>query len=124
MLPTEVTVALSVALAVLLTLIGYRLLTSSRVPPDERERRRRAVLAAYGKMGDATLLDVQDGVLVYAYQVRGVEYTASQDVSRLVGYLPADLSAIGPVAVKYDPKNPANSIMLAEEWRGLRLRAS
>jgi len=34
--------------------------------------------------------------------------------------LPADLSAISPVAVKYDPRNPANSIVIAEEWTGLR----
>ena len=33
-----------------------------------------------------------------------------------------DLSGLGPVAVKYDPRNPANSIVLAEEWSGLRLK--
>jgi hypothetical protein len=31
-----------------------------------------------------------------------------------------DLSTIGPVSVKYDARNPANSIVLAENWSGLR----
>jgi hypothetical protein len=50
-----------------------------------------------------------------------VEYTASQDISALQEQVPADLSgAIGPIYVKYDARNPANSIVLAEEWNGLR----
>lgn len=122
MLPTHVTLALAGALVVLLALIGFQLWKKSRVTPEERERRRRDHLAAYGKMGDATLLDVQDGILLYAYLVRGVEYTASQDVSPLTPQMPADLSTLGAVGVKYDPKNPANSIVLAEQWSGLRLR--
>ena len=73
-----------------------------------------------GKMGDANLVDIQDGLLVYSYAVRGVEYTASQDVSQLKTFLPADFSSCAHVAVKYDPRNPANSIVLAEEWSGLR----
>jgi hypothetical protein len=31
------------------------------------------------------------------------------------------LSDLGPVSVKYDPRNPANSIVVSEEWSGLRL---
>jgi hypothetical protein len=27
---------------------------------------------------------------------------------------------IGPVSVKYDPRNPANSIVISEQWNGLR----
>src|SRR5690242_768300 len=122
MLPTNVTLALVGALAILLALIGFRLWKNSRITPEEREQRRRNMLAAHGKMGDATLVDVHEGVLVYAYLVRGVEYTASQDVTRLTPQMPPDLSALGVVAVKYDPKNPANSIVLAEQWSGLRTK--
>jgi hypothetical protein len=122
MLPTNVTLALAGALAILLALIGFQLWKRSRVTPEERERQRRTMLAAHGKMGDATLLEVQDGLLVYAYLVRGVEYTASQDITRLTPQMPPDLSALGVVAVKYDPKNPANSIVLAEQWSGLRVK--
>ena len=68
----------------------------------------------------ATLVEIRDDLVFYSYAVRGVEYTASQDVSRLADRLPNDLSAMGAVSVKYDPRNPANSIVIAEEWSGLR----
>src|SRR5213594_1337699 len=112
----QVTVALSLALVVLVSIIAYRVWKDARVSPEERERRRRAALAMYGKVNDASLVEVQEGMLVYAYLVRGVEYTAAQDVSRLTEYVPTDLSALGPVSVKYDPRNPANSILVAEQW--------
>ena len=121
MFPPEVTLALSIALVVLLAIIGYRFWKASRISPEERERKRRAQLAAHGKMGDANLLEIRDGVLLYGYIVRGVQYTASQDISRLTSYIPTDLSSLGPVAVKYEPRNPANSIVLSEEWSGLRV---
>ena len=77
------------------------------------------MLLAGGKLGDASLQDIQEDLLVYSYAVRGVEYTASQDISRLKAFLPADVALLGRVGVKYDPRNPANSIVLAEEWSGL-----
>ena len=115
----DVTLLLAVTLVVLLALIGYRKWQNSRVTPEERERRRRTLLAAHGKMADATLLEAREGLLFYAYMVRGMEYTASQDVSLLKAHLPAEFSAVGPVSVKYDPRKPANSIVLAESWSGL-----
>ena len=121
--PAEyVTLALAVLLVVLLSLIGYRAWKASRVPPEERERQRRLALVAIGKMGDATLVEFRDDHLFYSYDVRGVEYTASQDISGLKSRIPIDLSELGPVAVRYDPRNPANSIVLAEHWSGLRER--
>ena len=78
------------------------------------------MLLSAGKRADANLLDIRDGLLLYSYAVRGVEYTSSQDVSRLKAFLPDDLASLGPISVRYDPRNPANSIVLAEEWSGLR----
>jgi hypothetical protein len=72
-------------------------------------------------MGDAELVEVRDNLLFFTYAVRGVEYTASQDISGLMELLPQDLSSIVAVGVKYLPTNPANSIVLAEAWTGLRL---
>lgn len=115
-----VTVALGGVLAVLLALIAYRAWKRRRITPEERERRRRARLVSTGKMGDANLVDIRGQLLFYSYAVRGVEYTASQDVSLLLQRLPSDFSAVGAVSVKYDPRNPANSIVIAEEWTGLR----
>jgi hypothetical protein len=115
-----ITAALLGVLLVLLATIGARAWLSSRISPDDRERRRRLMLLSAGKRGDANLLEIQDGLLVYSYSVRGVEYTASQDVSKLLLFVPDDIASIGPICVKYDPRNPANSIVLAEEWSGLR----
>src|SRR5664279_4158137 len=116
-----VTLTLAIVLLVLVALIGYRAWRNSRVTTEERERRRRVALVARGKMGDATLVDVCDDLVFYSYAVRGVEYTACQDVSRLRPNMPADLSGVGPVSVKYDSRNPANSIVVAEAWTGLRI---
>jgi hypothetical protein len=93
----------------------------SGISAEELERRRRATLHARGKMGDATLVEVRENHVFYSYDVRGVEYTASQDVSALRAMLPADPSAVnGVVYVKYDARNPANSMILSEQWSGLR----
>ena len=97
-----------------------------RPTPDEIERRRRTVLHRAGKMGDGEIVDVEtaSASIVYSYSVAGVTYEASQDVRALQALLPPDvMTMVGPVSVKFDPRNPANSIVLCEEWSGLRSRA-
>jgi len=115
-----VTISLAAVLAVLLALIAYRWWKRRQITPEERERRRRVWLVSAGKMGDATLVEIRDHLVFYSYSVRGVEYLASQDISHLAELMPPDLSAVGPVAVKYDARNPANSIVIAEKWTGIR----
>jgi hypothetical protein len=115
-----VLLALAVVLAVAGAIVGYRAWKRSRIAPEEWERRRRSALVGRGKMSDAVLVEIRDDLLFYSYGVRGVEYTASQDVSMLQEYMPPDFSTIDAVSVKYDPRNPANSIVLAEQWSGLR----
>jgi hypothetical protein len=119
-LAEEITIALAIVLVTLLATVGYRRWLRSRVSPEEKERRRRAWLVATGKMGDAVLVEMRDTLLFYTYAVRGVEYTASQDIAPLAAKLPPGLSPNGAVSIKYDPRNPANSIVVAEEWSGLR----
>jgi hypothetical protein len=117
-----VTLSLTALLTVIIAALAYRAWKLSRISPAERERQRRATLVAQGKMGDATVVEFRGEHLFYTYDVRGVEYTASQDMSALKTYLPVDLSVLAShVLVKYDPRNPANSIVLAEEWSGLRV---
>jgi len=123
--PAEaVTVFLAGLLLALVAWAGYQAWKRRRVTPDERERLRRSLLAARGKLGDASLVDVRGDLVFYSYAIRGVEYTASQDVSTLRQYLPAEDTLSGPVWVRYDPKNPANSIVLAESWTGLRAKST
>jgi hypothetical protein len=98
-------------------LIAFRAWRRRRVTPDERERRRRANLVLHGKLTDATLVEIGQDVLFYSYIVRGVEYTASQDVSALRSLVPTGLGLAA--SVKFDARIPANSIVLAEQWSGL-----
>jgi hypothetical protein len=94
-----------------------------RAIPEEIERLRRTTIHREGKMGDGEILDVEGLSIVYTYSVAGVVYTASQDATNLEEKLPADrMSMVGPVSVKFIPRNPANSIVLCEEWSGLRNR--
>ncbi len=60
-------------------------------------------------------------VLLYRYQIAGVTYECAQDVSplpNLVRQLRVDL----PIQVRFDPRNPGNSIVVAEAWNGLRFQ--
>jgi hypothetical protein len=96
-----------------------------RHQPDanELERRRRAMLHGKGKIGDGEIVDVDGAVILYTYSVGGVEYTVGQDASAIEALLPGDrMRMVGPASVRFDPKNPPNSIVLCEEWSGLRLR--
>ena len=92
-----------------------------RRSPEEKERQRRLAIHREGRLGVATVIDVSDNVLFYTYSIRGVEYTASQDVSSFRDQLPEELGTlIGPATVKYMPRNPFNSILICEEWTGFR----
>ncbi|HEX3877470.1 MAG TPA: hypothetical protein VHW24_10820 [Bryobacteraceae bacterium] len=118
--PAEyITLILGTILVALAAAIGYRTWKASRISPEEVERRRRAVLVAQGKINDAQVVEFRDGFIFYSYAVGGVEYTASQDLTFLPAQPPKDFSSLS-VSVRYDPRNPANSIVAAEQWSGLR----
>ena len=89
--------------------------------PEKRERGRRLELHQRGRLGDALILEATESMLYYSYSVRGVQYQASQDISGLRDRLPEQPERlIGPASLKYSPRNPANSILICEEWSGLR----
>ena len=75
---------------------------------------------ANGLCGNARITEAGPDLIHYQYELSVVTYFASQDVSALLASLPADPTRlVGAVSVKYDLKNPANSIVLCEEWSGL-----
>jgi len=94
-----------------------------RRKPKDKEKLRRIEVNATGRLGDATITDITDEAIIYEYSVGGLTYTASQDISQLRELIPADSHRlIGRAAsFKYSTQNPANSILLCEEWSGLRL---
>jgi LPXTG-motif cell wall-anchored protein len=59
-------------------------------------------------------------LLYYTYSISGVTYETAQDVTGLEERLHLTRVAAGQTAsVKYDPSNPSNSILLADDWSGL-----
>ncbi len=99
-----------------------------RENPDEIERLRRNEVNACGRIGFGRILElaepVPDGpagpILLYEYEVAGVTYEAAQNVSAM-----AEIAAAAPflpgqtTSVKYDPKQPTNSILACEAWCGI-----
>ena len=89
--------------------------------PEKRERKRRLELHQHGRLGDALITEATDAMLYYSYSVGGVQYEASQDVSGLRSQLPPEPERlIGAAGLKYASRNPANSMLICEEWSGLR----
>jgi hypothetical protein len=110
------------------------LILRRRPSPEEIERERRAQLVRSGRIIDGTILDISESTtvspsglpeirfLLYKYEIGGVAYESSQDVSALRDHLnPADLRLGFPCSVRYDVHRPENSIVVAENWSGLRI---
>lgn len=102
---------------------------SRRPTPEELERRRRDHLATLGRITDGVLIDartlsgeettdVSPEVLIYSYRLAGVTYDCAQDVSKLPDRV-AGWRLDQPLQVRYDPRNPGNSVVVAESWSGL-----
>lgn len=112
-------VLLAAGAAALLLSAGL-LIRLRRINPDERERRRRLAVSAHRRSVEGLLTEASADMIHYQYDLRGVAYFASQDVRALRERLPVDPSRlIGPVSVRYEPRNPANSIVVCEQWSGL-----
>jgi len=91
--------------------------------PEEAERRRRDGLLGSGKIGDCEITDVDGVFITYTYSVSGVIYTVAQDASALARRLPEDrMRMVGPASVRYDTRNPFNSMVICEAWSGIRPR--
>jgi hypothetical protein len=98
--------------------------------PEQRETLRRQRIGAQGRITDGTLLDVREydygtgqtvQMVLYAYQVAGVQYECAQEVTHLRQLFDLNCCHFGSATgVRYDPHHPGNSIVLAESWCGLR----
>jgi len=113
----------------------------NRKSPEEHERARRLWLSERGRIVDGTVTDAVEmpapapprrrngrteaggpvQLIIYRYDIAGVEYEASQDVTYLRQFIDLHSCRLGlPASIKYDPRNPSNSIVIAENWSGLR----
>jgi hypothetical protein len=119
-------------------------LKGCRRDPAEIERQRRYYLNRVGRITDGRILelveraavevgDSRNGqkaepdqsraqrLLCYAYAVAGVRYETAQDVTGLEARMCIQNLVAGQAAsVKYDPANPGNSILVADNWAGVQ----
>ena len=96
--------------------------------PEEIEHDRREFLAIAGRITDGNILEIQwaedpgldtPHTLLYQYRIAGVTYECAQDVSPLAEHL-RHVRLDLPIQVRFDPRSPADSIVVAESWTGLR----
>jgi hypothetical protein len=110
---------------------AYGFLRRKPKTADDLERDRRLWLEGMGRITDGTVIDVQElandtpvrsaTLLIYKYDVAGVSYECSQDVTYLRHWINLHSCRLGlPTSVKYDPHNPGNSLVISESWMGLR----
>lgn len=116
--------ALAAAGAALLGAAAYGAWRAFRRPgPEELERRRRIRVHLKGRLVETTVYQAEPTVLHYGYEIAGVAYDTTQDISALGAHLPRPAEQlIGTALAKYDPQNPANSIVVCEYWQGFRER--
>lgn len=113
-------------------LLGYAVLSRrSKKTPEQLEYERRSELTLGGRIIDGNIIDVQELeddetgrqmiLLIYSYDVAGVTYEASQDVTHLRQFIDLYSCRLGlPASIRYDPHNPGDSIVISETWSGLR----
>jgi hypothetical protein len=118
-----------------------------KVDPEEAERKRRLHLNHIGRIAEGQVVDLSEqqashaeerhGLLnsraknvpdlrprylvSYSYSISGVTYHTAQDITGLESQVQFDHLVAGQQAsVKYDPSNPSDSILVADDWSGLR----
>jgi hypothetical protein len=116
------------------------------VDPEEAERKRRLHLNLIGRIAEGQVVELNEqpaeppeerrGLLTakrplpdmrprymvsYSYSISGVTYHTAQDITGLESQVRFDRLMAGQQAsVKYDPSNPSDSILVADDWSGLR----
>ena len=84
----------------------------------EDEASRIARLSKTGRMADGKIIDAvsaSDGRIVevtYTYMLAGVQYESSQALSEIQQQRSTDYAPGKQIVVRYDPRSPANSIVV------------
>jgi len=115
--------------------------------PEAEERKRRLHLNQIGRIAEGQVVDLVENppepqkprkrlfgagarplenlrprhLVSYSYAISGVVYHTAQDITGLESQVRLDRLVPGqPASVKYDPSNPVDSILVADDWSGLR----
>jgi len=142
----KLVLAMGGALIAALAMIAYAFLRPA-ANPEEEERKRRLHLNQIGRIaegqivelvehppvskearkglfgaGARPLADIRPRHLVsYSYLISGVTYQTAQDITGLESQIRLERLVAGqPASIKYDASNPSDSILVADDWSGLR----
>jgi membrane protein implicated in regulation of membrane protease activity len=127
-------------------MIAYAFFRPAEAPQDV-ERKRRLHLNQIGRIAEGQVVDLIEHppessesskrgfgsrarplpdtrprhLVSYSYAISGVTYHTAQDITGLEGQIRFERLVAGqPASVKYDPSNPSDSILVADDWSGLR----
>ena len=86
--------------------------------PPESKKARKGLFGASAR----PLADMRSRHLVsYSYAISGVTYHTTQDITGLESQVRLERLVPGqPASIKYDPSNPVDSILVADDLSGLR----
>ena len=94
-------------------------ISENPLPAEDAKHHPSSAKSSNAKLGAAPTNGTQR-LIYYTYSISGVTYETAQDVTGLEERLHLKRAAVGQTAsVKYDPSNPSNSILLADDWSGL-----
>jgi len=129
-----------------LALIAYAFFRPT-VDPEEAERKRRLHLNQIGRIAEGQVVELAEHqvepqpaprglfgtksqplaenrprqLVSYSYAISGVTYHTAQDITGLESQVRMERLVAGqPASIKYDPSNPTDSILVADDWSGLR----
>ena len=89
-MPPAAQIAALCGLAIVLVALAIYIVMRIHGTPEKREQKRRLKVNRLGRLGDALITEASDAAIYYSYSIRGVQYTASQDVSGLRERLPIE----------------------------------
>jgi hypothetical protein len=135
---------MGVAAIAAVSMIAYAFFRPAE-PPDEVERKRRLHLNQIGRIAEGQVVELAEHppekpapkkfgsrahalshngprhLVSYSYAISGVTYHTAQDITGLEGQVRFERLVTGqPASIKYDPSNPSDSIIVADDWSGLR----
>lgn len=142
----KVALAMGAAAVAAIAMVAYAFFRPAE-PPEETERRRRLQLNQIGRIAEGQVVELVEHppeepgpskglfgsrakplpdtrprhLVSYSYAISGVTYHTAQDITGLEGQIRFERLVTGqPASIKYDPSNPSDSIIVADDWSGLR----
>jgi hypothetical protein len=141
----KVALAMGAAAVAAIAMVAYAFFRPEEAP-ENIERKRRLQLNQIGRIAEGQVVELVEHppeeplakrmfgprarpvpdtrprhLVSYSYAISGVTYHTAQDITGLEGQIRFERLVTGqPASIKYDPANPSDSIIVADDWSGLR----